>query len=353
MESWFSRGLQRWYGENKRDLPWRKETDPYKIWLSEIILQQTQVAQGLSYYLRFIENYPTVSHLAKAKEDKVLKDWQGLGYYSRARNLQVAAKDIIENRKGKFPATYSELKSLKGVGDYTAAAIASFAYNQPHAVVDGNVYRVLSRIFHVETPIDSTSGKKEFAELAESLLDLKNPGIHNQSIMEFGSQYCKPVKPDCENCIFRSKCLAFKNKTVNSLPVKAKKTKVTNRYLNYLVLIDADKKIVVNKRSGDDIWKGLYEFPLIETVNEIEEKKLFKLPEFKNLVSENFSLLHYSKDYKHVLSHQHLYAKFYVVRTKNAAKKVTGSYSLKNMEKLAFPRLIEKFLNDCKLTEIV
>lgn len=353
MESWFSRGLQRWYGENKRDLPWRKETDPYKIWLSEIILQQTQVAQGLSYYLKFAQNYPTVKHLAKAGEDKVLKDWQGLGYYSRARNLQAAAKDIVLNRGGVFPDTHEGLRNLKGVGEYTASAIASFAYNQPYAVVDGNVYRLLSRIFGIQTPIDSSAGKKEFAELAKDLLDVKNPGTHNQSIMEFGSQWCKPANPDCENCIFRNKCFAYKNKVVGQLPVKAKKTKVTNRYFNYLVVVDRNKNIQVNKRTAKDIWQGLYDFPMIETDKQITEKKLFTLPEFNSIVSEGFSLLHFSKQYKHILSHQHLYAKFYVVKTGKLKSGMVSCSTVKNLEKLAFPRLISKFLDDCKLAEIV
>ncbi|MBI2721846.1 MAG: A/G-specific adenine glycosylase [Bacteroidetes bacterium] len=352
MESWFSRGLQKWYEKHRRDLPWRQETDPYKIWLSEIILQQTQVAQGLSYYLRFTQNYPQVQNLAEATEDQVLKDWQGLGYYSRARNLHETAKQIVNEQQGVFPGDYKSLKELKGVGDYTAAAIASFAYNQPHAVVDGNVYRLLSRLFGIETAIDSSEGKKEFFKLAEELLDCKNPARHNQAIMEFGSQWCKPIHPKCPDCIFKEKCFAFNNEIVDKLPVKAKKTKVRKRYFTYVVAVDKKKNVIINKRAANDIWKGLYEFPLIESEKEIKEKDLFKHPSFKNVAGNHFSLLHQSKSYKHVLSHQHLHAKFYVIFTKNIFKAPVQTSALNSLKNLAFPRLIEKFLNDCQLDEI-
>lgn len=352
MEKWFSRGLQKWYEKHKRDLPWRKETDPYKIWLSEIILQQTQVAQGLSYYLRFTQNYPSIKHLAKATEDQVLKDWQGLGYYSRVRNLHETAKKIVEEQKGIFPADYVGLKELKGVGDYTAAAIASFAYNLPHAVVDGNVYRLLSRLFGIEIAIDSTEGKKAFFKLAEELLDRKNPAMHNQAIMEFGSQWCKPANPKCVDCIFNEKCFAFNSGITDQLPVKAKKTKVSKRYFNYVLVIDKNKNVLINKRSANDIWKGLYEFPLIEAEKEINEKDLFKHPSFKIIAGDNFSLLHQSKNYKHVLSHQHLHAKFYIIATRKVFKVPSQTIKLNSLKDLAFPRLIEKFLNDCQLNEI-
>lgn len=353
MENWFSRWLITWYKTNKRDLPWRSHTDPYKIWLSEIILQQTQVIQGTSYYLKFTQKYPKISQLAAAKEDEVLKLWQGLGYYSRARNLHATAKVVNEQYKGKFPTKYEEIKALKGIGDYTAAAISSFAYNLPHAVVDGNVYRVLSRLFGIETPIDSGAGKKEFQQLATELLDKKDPAQHNQAIMEFGSQYCKPVNPDCQNCIFNAKCFAFKAARVNELPVKAKKTKVSDRFLNYIVLIDKNNNIYLNKRSGNDIWKGLYEFLLIESEKEITTLQLLKHKDFKANAGENFKLIHTSKLYKHILSHQHLYARFYVVRASvSLAKKQTKS-TLNNLTHFAFARLSEKFLNDCDLKEIV
>jgi A/G-specific adenine glycosylase len=362
MEKWFSKALAGWYGKNKRDLPWRKERDPYKIWLSEIILQQTQVAQGLSYYLSFTAKYPTVTKLAKAPEDEVLRLWQGLGYYSRARNLHASAKNILNDFNGVFPGSYVEIKSLRGVGDYTAAAIASFAYDLPHAVLDGNVYRLLSRVFGIRTPINSPGAKKEFQELADQLLDRKDPATHNQAIMEFGSQFCKPVKPDCENCILRNKCYAFKTLSVTELPVKAKKTKVRNRYFNYVVIFDRDKEILINKRHQQDIWQGLYEFKLIETEKEISHEQLLKTKELKEILRSQFTLKHVSKTYKHILSHQHLYAKFYVIVLPSKFKSFTTlpgdkmqqtKVSLEKLPGFAFPRLIGKFLDDCDLKEML
>jgi A/G-specific adenine glycosylase len=353
MEKWFSEGLIKWYNKNKRDLPWRQETDPYKIWLSEIILQQTQVAQGLSYYLKFTECYPTVKKLALAKEDEVLKLWQGLGYYSRARNLHETAKKIHTEYKGTFPASFEEIKALKGIGDYTAAAIASFAYNLPHAVVDGNVYRVLSRVFGIKTPIDASQAKKEFQNLANQLIDTKKPAQHNQAIMEFGSQFCKPANPNCETCIFRNRCFAFANKLVAELPIKSKKIKIKNRYFNYLVVIDKREDVLVHKRTKKDIWEGLYEFVLIETPEDCTLAALQQMESFKSLLKTKYSLLYTSHTYKHVLSHQHLYAKFYVIKSHSAFKNASSKTALENVKKLAFPRLIEKFLNDCDLKEIV
>ncbi|MBA2613295.1 MAG: A/G-specific adenine glycosylase [Bacteroidetes bacterium] len=353
MESWFGRGLILWYKKNKRDLPWRHETDAYKIWLSEIILQQTQVVQGMGYYLRFIQKYPQVSQLAAANEDEVLKLWQGLGYYSRARNLHATAKVINSQYKGLFPTNYEDIRALKGIGDYTAAAISSFAYNLPFAVVDGNVYRILSRLFGIDTPIDSGQGKKEFQVLATQLLDKKEPALYNQAIMEFGSQYCKPTKPDCENCIFNAKCFAFKAARVSELPVKAKKTKVSNRFLNYVVLIDKNNKIYLNKRSANDIWKGLYEFYLIESEKEISSLQLLKHSKLKQMAGQKFSLLYTSKSYKHILSHQHLFAKFYVIKTESILDKKQTKTGVDNLTDFAFSRLSEKFINDCDLKEIV
>jgi len=355
MDTWFGNAIVGWYRKNKRDLPWRQEKDAYKIWLSEIILQQTQVIQGLSYYLKFIEKYPSVKHLAKAPEDEVLRLWQGLGYYSRARNLHASAKLIQADFKGVFPSSYLEIKSLKGVGDYTAAAIASFAYNLPHAVVDGNVYRVLSRVFGIKTPIDASPAKKEFQELADSLLDRKTPAIYNQAIMEFGSQCCRPAKPDCESCVLRNKCYAFKMSAVAEFPVKAKKTKIRNRYFNYVLLADRNKDILIHKRSEGDIWQGLYEFNLIETDAPVSQEQLVKLREFKAIAQQKSGLKYVSKEYKHILSHQHLYAKFYVVnkRALTAAAKNQLKVNVGKLTKYAFPRLIGKFLDDCHLKEIL
>jgi A/G-specific adenine glycosylase len=351
METWFRKGLAAWYAQNKRDLPWRATTDPYKIWLSEVILQQTQVSQGLSYYTRFVGKFPTVSDLAHATEDQVLKLWQGLGYYSRARNLHHAAKTIASEHRGKFPMEYEAIKGLKGIGDYTAAAIASFAFDLPHAVVDGNVYRVLSRVFGIHSPIDEGTGRRHFQELADELLDKKQPAIHNQAIMEFGSQYCKPVSPDCAHCIFKTKCVALQENSVHLLPLKKKKVKVKKRYFNYILIADPQKNIQVSKRASKDIWKGLYEFSLIETKRDTSPNLLFNSQEYKEIMSRGFSLLYSSKRYKHVLTHQQLHARFYVIRT----KKINGSriVNLDTIDQLAFPRLIEKFLKDCNLEEIL
>lgn len=362
MEKWFSEGLIAWYRLNKRDLPWRNEQDAYKIWLSEVILQQTQVAQGLNYYLKFTQTYPTVKNLAKASEDQVLKLWQGLGYYSRARNMHASAKMIVEQHKGVFPNSYEDIRKLKGIGDYTASAIASFAFNLPHAVVDGNVYRVLSRVFGIKTPIDSNAAKAEFQQLANELLNTKNPATHNQAIMEFGSQFCKPVKPDCENCIFCNRCFAFKHSQVQLLPVKAKKTKIRNRYFNYLVLIDPKQQVVLSRRNKGDIWQGLYEFQLLETMQQLEKEDLLTSKEFKALRLQKHKLTFVSKVYKHILSHQHLYARFYVLHLHSPLKAsapqrdaapLNVKTPLGKLNNFAFPRLIVKFLDDCELKEML
>lgn len=361
METWFAEAIKGWYLQNKRDLPWRHVKDPYKIWLSEIILQQTQVVQGLSYYLKFTEKYPSVKHLAAASEDEVLHLWQGLGYYSRARNLHASAKTIAQQFKGNFPSAYEEIKQLKGVGDYTAAAIASFSYDLPYAVLDGNVFRLLSRVFGIETPIDSSAGKKEFQSLAEQLLDKKSPALYNQAIMEFGSQYCKPVNPDCSNCAIKHKCFAFKNRRVAELPIKAKKTKIKERYFNYFVLADKKHNVLIKKREAGDIWQGLYEFILIETDKKLKTEDILKLKEVKLFCAKKSGVKYVSKEYKHVLSHQHLHAVFYLVQLNKLPDKVIlnkcfpglTKVNLKDLERYAFPRLTGKFLNDCHLKEIL
>jgi A/G-specific adenine glycosylase len=354
MENWFSEGLLSWYSHNKRDLPWRNTKDPYHIWLSEIILQQTQVNQGLRYYLRFTSRFRTVSELADANEDEVLKLWQGLGYYSRARNLLFTAKVIRTDYGGNFPRNYKEILALKGIGDYTAAAIASFAFNLPHAVVDGNVYRVLSRLFGIDLPIDSGEGKKRFQELASQLLNKKDPAAHNQAIMEFGSQYCRVSNPDCNNCVFSDKCAALASARVSLLPVKAKKISIRERHFNYLLLIDEKKKIILNRRSKSDIWKGLYEFPLIESSAALNKKELMLHEEMKQFCEPEEAIQYVSEPYKHILSHQHLHARFYVIRTKKNLKGTASVISsVSGLDNFAFPRLIEKFLQDCDLKEII
>jgi A/G-specific adenine glycosylase len=352
MEKWFSRQIISWYGLNKRDLPWRHERDPYKIWLSEVILQQTQVIQGLSYYLKFVSAYPSVLDLAGAPEDEVLKLWQGLGYYSRARNLHAAANFIRTHHRGKFPEDYPSIRNLKGVGDYTAAAIASFAFDLAYPVIDGNVYRVLSRVFGIETPIDSTIGKKQFATLALELLNTTDPATHNQAIMEFGALCCRPLRPDCENCPVNGKCFALKNAMVSDLPVKSKKVKVKDRFFNYFILADPNNNILINKRKNKDIWKGLYEFPLIETETELSVKSLLACAETKVFCGKQASLRFVSHVYKHKLTHQNLNTRFFVVA--NTELKSEGiRIGLEKLDEFAFPRLIEKFLTDCKLKEIL
>lgn len=349
MGSFFSETLLKWYQIHKRDLPWRNTQDPYKIWLSEIILQQTQVVQGLSYYNQFVKTYPTIKHLAKAKEDDILKMWQGLGYYSRARNLHATAKNIVTNYKGNFPNTYKNIIALKGVGSYTAAAISSFAFNLPHAVVDGNVYRVLSRVFGIETDIASTQGKHQFQELATTLLDTKQPAQYNQAIMEFGSQHCKPVKPNCEACVFNEKCFAYANNKVEKLPVKLKKTTIKKRYFNYFFLIDKKGNVITQQRTKKDIWQGLFELFLIETDKPTNLKLLLKHKELRSIVRSNFEIEKTHRHYKHILSHQHLYTAFYSIKYSGTFLKNKQVTPLKKLSQLAWPRVIDKFLNSCIL----
>lgn len=338
--------IMSWYHKNKRDLPWRMTQDPYRIWLSEVILQQTRVQQGLPYYFSFINKYPDVKSLASAPEDDILKLWQGLGYYSRARNLHFAAKMVVNEFNGTFPATYKELKLLKGVGDYTAAAIASICYNEVQAVVDGNVYRVLSRIYGIDTPIDTNEGKKIFSALANSLISKKHPADFNQSIMEFGATQCVPKNPPCQICPFFLYCEARKKDLINVLPVKSKKTKVTDRYFNYLVLHHSGN-IYLKQRTANDIWKGLFDFPLVETTLPVSEKKLMQVKEWK-VVFENlkFEIRNYSDEVKHILSHQRLYVRFVEIDLKSKLKDQKDWLYIKEEElkKYAVPVVIANYL---------
>ncbi|MDR3058332.1 MAG: A/G-specific adenine glycosylase [Prevotella sp.] len=302
-----------WYNNHKRDLPWRNTSNPYPIWLSEVILQQTRVDQGYAYFNRFIAKYPTVDLLAEAEESEILKLWQGLGYYSRARNLHAAAKTIMDTYGRVFPRDYKDVLKLKGVGEYTAAAIVSFAYNEPYAVVDGNVFRVLSRIFAIDEPINSGKGKKIFTELAQLLLDDVNAGLHNQAIMEFGALQCVPVSPDCSVCPASDICLAYNQKKVSSYPKKEGKQKVRSRYFHYLDIRDGDC-MFLHKRTQKDIWQNLYELPLIETKEQKTIDELQKNDNFKDLLSKGKILqIKYEKQIKHILSHQIIYATFYRV----------------------------------------
>ena len=338
-----SEKLIAWYKQNKRDLPWRNTSDPYKIWLSEIMLQQTQVAQGLSYYVKFTETFPTIVDLAKAPEDTVMRLWQGLGYYSRARNLHAAAKEVASAYKGKFPNTYDSIKSLKGVGDYTAAAISSLAFNLPHAVVDGNVYRVLARLYNLHTPINSGVGKKEFQLLADELLNKKQPGLHNSAMMEFGALWCKPQNPKCETCPVQEHCLAFANNTVAELPVKDKKTKIRDRYFHYFVFNYKDC-VYIQKREAKDIWQNLYEFYLVETDEPKDPEVLLKHKAIKAL-AKKFKVVSVTPLKKHILSHQHLYATFYELSIDAPLhSKVLQKIKRSALNDFGIPQLLTKYL---------
>jgi A/G-specific adenine glycosylase len=341
----FSKTITTWYSTNKRDLPWRNTKNPYFIWLSEIILQQTQVKQGLPYYEIFVTNFPNIFDLANASEQEVLKLWQGLGYYSRARNLHTAAKYIAKDLGGEFPNTYNDILKLKGVGDYTASAIASIAFNESTAVVDGNVYRILSRFFDIDTPINSTKGIKEFKALASSLIDKKQPATFNQAIMEFGSRQCRPKNPNCNDCPLNNSCLALKNNKVLQLPVKLKKTKVTKKYFNFLVCIDSKKNILFEQRTKKGIWQNLYQFPLIETEKSISSEE-FHLLKTENSIFNNMIFdysLYNEKDKIHKLSHQHLFTKFWIIETDNLPR-----HAIQLSELKSYPTsvLISDFINE-------
>lgn len=335
----FSNSLINWYLQNKRDLPWRNTTNPYAIWLSEIILQQTRVAQGLPYFNIFLEAFPEVLDLADAEEEKVLKLWQGLGYYSRARNLHATAKYVAVDLKGVFPTSYKELLLLKGVGEYTAAAIASFAYNEPVAVVDGNVFRVLARYLGIGLDISMATSKKEFQNKAQELLPKHKAALFNQAIMDFGALQCVPKKPSCESCVLVISCFAFQNGKVEELPFKSKKVKVTNKYFNYLVFKDSRDFIVVEKRVNNGIWKNLYEFPLIETNETTNLTDI--ISEIKKSYQPNTITLKNETPIVHKLSHQHLHIRFFELEFSH---ELEAAKPFKTIMKLPFPIVIHKFL---------
>lgn len=342
----FSKLLLQWYLQHKRDLPWRETTDAYLIWLSEIMLQQTRVAQGMPYYFAFTQAFPTVAGLANADEEEVLRLWQGLGYYSRARNMHTTARIIVSELGGKFPATYKELLRLKGVGDYTAAAIASFAFNEAVPVVDGNVFRVLSRYFDIETDISSPKAKKEFTTLARTLMPQDQPALFNQAIMEFGALQCIPKNPDCGVCIFNNSCAALQKGKVNQLPVKKKKTKITNRYFHYLVFEDPQNNTVLQKRTGKGIWQNLYEFPVIETESPEPQQDIIKR------IRSDFSghgitdVFAFEQPIVHKLSHQHLSISFYKVMV---SKKLEAGIALNSIRNFPFPIVIFNFIEKYSL----
>ena len=352
----FSFELIRWYQKHQRALPWRMTKDPYKIWLSEIILQQTRVDQGMAYYDKFVKKYPKVNDLAAAEQDEVLKNWQGLGYYSRARNLHDSAKMIVNELEGEFPTSYQEIKKLKGVGDYTAAAIASFAYGEAKAVVDGNVYRLLSRYFGIEIPIDSGAGKKAFAELAQELIPADQADTYNQAIMEFGALQCKPKNPSCSTCPLQPSCVAAHEDKVASLPIKARKTKVRDRYFHYLIL-ETVKEVIIRKRSGSGIWQNLFDFPLIEGDQQLSWKELLPLIREKSMPAvfgasqpaPIFKLEANSEVRIHLLSHQKLHCKFFHLQLEKKPTAVQADLSIIDKTELGHypvPKLIENYLRD-------
>lgn len=339
----FTELLIKWYGENKRDLPWRDTRDPYLIWISEIILQQTRVNQGYEYFLRFVKRFPDISHLANASEDEVMKYWQGLGYYSRARNLHAAAKSM----RGIFPSTYNEVRQLKGVGPYTAAAICSIAYDMPCAVIDGNVYRVLSRYFGVKMPIDSAKGKKFVSTLADEMLDKSRPALYNQAIMDFGALQCTPKTPLCISCPLAEGCFALRNKMINQLPVKERKVQIKSRYFNY-IYVRAGSYTYLHKRIEEDIWRNLYEFPLIETDMSTTVEEFAMSSQLKLLLSdgEYFEIRPLWLNVKHVLSHRVIYANFYelILLEESASFSKYLRVRTEDLENYAVPRLIQAFL---------
>ena len=333
----FSEKLIEWYRVNKRNLPWRLTKQPYKIWVSEIILQQTRIEQGEKYYYAFLEKYPNISELAKTNDEELLKVWEGLGYYSRALNMLKASRVVLNNYKGIFPSNYDDLIKLPGIGDYTASAISSICNNEVQPVVDGNVFRFLSRMFKIDLPIDKLKTKTYFKKLGFKLIDVVNPGDFNQAMMDYGSMVCRPKKFQCHKCLFSSNCKAFNSNTVMLYPFKEKRIKIKHRFLNYIFIITNDRKTLIKKRNGNGIWKNLYEFPLIETKKESSVNEIIKKLDFKYLkfISE--------KKIKHKLTHQQLNISFFTFKVSNFDDDLTDIKALSNYP---FPRPINKFISE-------
>ncbi|WP_232538725.1 A/G-specific adenine glycosylase [Chitinophaga tropicalis] len=352
MKESFTNALLEWnQNGNTRAMPWKGEKDPYRIWLSEIILQQTRVEQGWAYYEKFILNYPTVQSLAAAPEEAVFRLWQGLGYYARCKNMLAAARQIVTQYHGHFPNTYDTIQSLKGIGPYTAAAIASFAFNLPHAVLDGNVFRVLSRYFDIDTPIDSTAGKKQFAELAQELLPHGQSAAYNQSIMDFGAVICKPQQPSCTTCPLSSGCKALKLGLAGLLPVKTKKLVIKKRYFHYLVL-RYKKLIYIRKRTENDIWQNLHEFILIETPEPVDTASLQASAGFREIFGDiRYNIDGTSADFKQQLTHQTIHSRF-ILMTAAQKPEIQGYMAIpeQDMDNYAFPKTITDFLKKGKLS---
>ena len=341
----FSEEIIEWYHKHKRDLPWRNTKDSYIIWLSEIIMQQTRVEQGMPYFNRFAEKYPTVKHFASATEEEILKLWQGLGYYSRGRNMHQTSRAVMEEHAGYFPKNYDSLIRLKGIGEYTAAAISSFSSNEAKAVVDGNVFRLLSRYFGIDTPINTVKGKNIFTDLANELLDQTQAGTFNQAMMEFGSLQCKPKNPDCLQCPLQTSCEARLKNKINDLPVKLKSQKSKDRYFNYIVAIK-NNKILVNKRCSGDIWENMIDIPLFETDSPIEVPDLIQSENFIKAFGKQVLVRSISKPVKHILSHQKLNTRFIHIEqfTEDFIPHQNWFYvSKEELDKLPQPKLIFQF----------
>lgn len=351
-KKYFTKRLLQWNSkQNKRIMPWKGEKDPYKIWLSEIILQQTRVEQGRAYYDRFVSAFPNIKKLAAAPDEKVFKLWEGLGYYTRCKNLIATAKFITRERQGKFPDTYDDILSLKGIGPYTAAAIASFAFNLPYAVVDGNVFRVLSRFFGIDTPTDSKAGKEVFTELAKELLDNKQPGIYNQAIMDFGAVICKPQNPLCNSCSLKTRCTALLQGRVDMLPVKTGRLIKKQRWLYYLI-VSFNGKIYVRKRGLNQIWENLYEFVLLETGRALSFEEIKRSELFKNITGKTKAeILDISEIYKQQLTHQTIQGNFIQVKVNSEPPlRDYKAVTYKQLNKLPFPRFITGYLAENELT---
>jgi A/G-specific adenine glycosylase len=333
--------------QNNRQMPWKGEKDPYKIWLSEIILQQTRVEQGMDYYRRFIQKFPDVHKLAKAEDQVIFKLWEGLGYYTRCRNLIAAARYISKELNGKFPSTYEEINALKGVGPYTASAISSFAFNLPYAVVDGNVFRILARVFGVYKPIDATEGKKYFAQLANDLLDKTQAGTYNQAIMDFGAVVCKPSAPLCNECVFNKTCFAFLKKKVSELPVKGKKISIKKRWFYYLVM-QQENEMAVRQRTGKDIWNQLYEFPMLEKDRETSIEAILREAEKSGWLSKKkYEVVTISPLFKQKLSHQLIAGQFIKIKLQKKGMPKLDMFWIKTsqLKKYAFPRFITQYFD--------
>jgi len=329
-------------------MPWKGERDPYKIWISEIILQQTRVEQGWAYYTRFIATWPTVGQLAKAAQDDVYKAWEGLGYYSRCRHLIEAAQYINNDLNGRFPARYEDILLLKGVGAYTAAAIASFAFDEPRAVVDGNVFRVLARFFGIPTPVDSTEGRKLFTSLANDLIDPQDPAAYNQAIMDFGAVICRPMAPLCEACPLRRACAAYQKGLVTSLPLKRKMVKVRQRYFNYLI-VEQGEFVYMHQRLKKDIWQNLFEFILVETTGQPQEKDILPTSALEALFSGlPFEVTKISENFLQKLTHQTISGRFYHITLENSQKRLKKyrRVSKKEVSRMALPKFINSYLQD-------